>query len=89
MVSLVDLLGIRGYFLDVIIYGMHKDLLQTIKGYISLSEEEAAQITTLFQTRTWLKGEYFLRAGQVNRYVGFIERGLVRYYVPSQDQEMT
>ncbi len=35
------------------------------------------------------KGEFFLKAGEINRHVGFLNRGLVRYFVNKDGDEST
>ena len=64
-------------------------LLSTIRSYISLSDEDEEIIRKLFHQKKFKKGEHLLEAGNVCRYIIFIESGLVRYYINSDGVEQT
>lgn len=64
-------------------------LFETIRTYIPLSAEDEKVIEQLFKIKKIGQGEFFLEAGTTCRYVGFIERGLVRYYSSNGDDEKT
>jgi CRP-like cAMP-binding protein len=66
---------------------MHHHLINQISHFIKLSEAEKEWISDRFVTRKYEKGEFFLREGQVCREAGFIEKGLVRYFVTKEDGE--
>lgn len=59
---------------------MHANLITAIEYFIRLDDMEKEFISSLAVSKTYKKGDYFLRAGQVCREVGFIEKGLIRYY---------
>ena len=42
-----------------------------------------------FKTFFLAKGTFFLRAGEINKHVGFLQKGLVRYFVYKDDEEST
>ncbi|MFA6245444.1 MAG: Crp/Fnr family transcriptional regulator [Mucilaginibacter sp.] len=54
---------------------------------IALSPEEIAIVTTLFKEKTFKKGEYFLEEGRICRQVGFVAKGLLRYYINHDGEE--
>lgn len=64
-------------------------LIRTIKSFIRLSAEEEQQAAALFKETQFAKGEYFLQEGGVCRSVGFIQEGLVRYFINKDGQELT
>jgi CRP-like cAMP-binding protein len=64
-------------------------LIKKIKSYVPLSFEDEGIVRTLFHRKPLKKGEYLLKAGDVCRYVIFIESGLVRYYINNDGEEKT
>ena len=68
---------------------MHSDLIKLLSHIAPLSENEVDLIKTSFKPFTLTKGSFFLKAGEVNKYVGFLHKGLVRYFVYKNDEEST
>ena len=66
-----------------------ESLLNSIRYYISLSSKDEEIISRLFHKKNFKKGSHLLKAGNVCRYIIFIETGLVRYYANSDDNEKT
>lgn len=64
-------------------------LLNAFRYLIPLDESDIAIIERLFEPKKLKEGEYFLEEGKICRHVGFIEKGLVRYYVNEEGQEST
>jgi CRP-like cAMP-binding protein len=64
-------------------------LFKAIRTYIPLSSGDEKIIERLFKKKIIGPGDFFLEAGTTCRYVGFIERGLVRYHTNSGDDEKT
>ncbi len=64
-------------------------LLNTIRYFIPLSTSDEEVVRGLFHKKVFKKGEHLLQAGNVCRYVIFIETGLVRYYINSDGEERT
>lgn len=62
-------------------------LLHVIKSLININKEEEKLISVLFKERSIKKGEFFLAEGQVCRQVGFITKGLMRYYINQEGEE--
>lgn len=68
---------------------MHTELLQIFNSIADLTADEEAFITAAFKPYQLNKGQYFLQAGEVNQYIGFIRKGLVRYFVYKNEEEAT
>jgi len=64
-------------------------LINTIKTFIPLSGTEEALVADLFREIQLPKGSYFVKEGQVCKYVGFLQEGLLRYYINKDGQELT
>lgn len=64
-------------------------LVNKIRGYVPLSFEDEIVIRTLFRKKELKKGEHLLEAGNVCRYIIFIETGLIRYYMNNDGVEHT
>lgn len=68
---------------------MHSELLKLFKQITPLSTEEEKLIENVFKPFTLKKGEYFLKAGEINKHIGFLNKGLVRYFVYKDGEEGT
>ncbi|MEC5142039.1 Crp/Fnr family transcriptional regulator [Chitinophaga sp. 212800010-3] len=69
---------------------IHTHLIETFQYFIHMDEEEKIFISSLFVRKQFKKNDYFLREGQVCREVGFIEKGLIRYYsIRDSGEELT
>ena len=64
-------------------------LIQTIKDQITITEQDMLIIKKLFHKKLFKKGEHLLSAGEICRYIIFIESGLVRYYINNDGTEQT
>ena len=64
-------------------------LLNSIQNIINLSPAEREIATTLFKEKIYKKGEFFLAEGQICRQVGFVAKGLLRYYINHNGEEKT
>jgi CRP-like cAMP-binding protein len=64
-------------------------LLDNIQTLITLSQEEKDIVTTLFKQKRYKKGDFFLADGQVCKHVGFVTKGLMRYYINHDGEEKT
>ncbi|GAB2602182.1 Crp/Fnr family transcriptional regulator [Spirosoma areae] len=64
-------------------------LLNAIRQFVPITADDEVTINQLFESHTIAPGDYFLQAGEVCRYVGFITAGLVRYYVLDDSEEHT
>ena len=68
---------------------MYSELLHVFNAIVPLDENEKALIQKLFKPHALSKGDYFLKTGEVNKYIGFIKKGLVRYFVFKNEEEST
>ncbi|MBC9911588.1 Crp/Fnr family transcriptional regulator [Chitinophaga varians] len=69
---------------------MHQQVIHAIENIIQLDEAEKTFVASLFQLKQFNRQDFFLREGQVCRTVGFINRGLVRYYaIDANGEELT
>jgi CRP-like cAMP-binding protein len=68
---------------------MINSLLNNIQSLIRLSGQEKEIISTLFKEKTYKKGDFFLAEGQICKHVGFVAKGLMRYYINHDGEEKT
>lgn len=68
---------------------MYVNFINAILYFIRLDESEKEFISSLVTPKLFKKGDYTLRIGQVCREVGFIEKGLIRYYGTKENGEET
>ena len=64
-------------------------LITTIQYLIHITPDEENLIQGLFKPLNLKANDYFLEEGQLCRYVGFIEQGLVRYYMNDDGNQKT
>ena len=64
-------------------------LLNTVRQFIPLSADEEQTVEQLFERHQVDANDYFLQAGEVCHYVGFVTKGLLRYYVLDDGEEHT
>ena len=68
---------------------MYSKLLELINQITVLEEKEIELIKNSFKPVQLTKGEFFLEAGKINKHVGFLHKGLVRYFVHKDEEEST
>jgi len=68
---------------------MINNLLYNIQHLITLSPAEIELIKSLFKEKTYKKGDFFLAEGQICKQVGFVAKGLMRYYINHDGEEKT
>lgn len=68
---------------------MHTELLKLFNSIVPLEAEEEELIKQSFKSTILDKGKFFLKSGQINSHIGFINKGLVRYYVIKNNDEAT
>jgi len=66
---------------------MINSLLNSIQNAITLSPAEVDIVTSLFKQKSYKKGEYFLEEGRICKQVGFVAKGLLRYYINHDGEE--
>lgn len=68
---------------------MHATLLQLFRQIAEVDEREEALIKDSFHPVSLAKGAFFLQAGKINTHIGFLQKGLVRYFVWKDEEEST
>jgi CRP-like cAMP-binding protein len=68
---------------------MINSLLNSMQNVITLSPAEVGTVTSLFKEKTYKKGEFFLEEGRICKQVGFVAKGLLRYYINHDGEEKT
>lgn len=68
---------------------MHLKLISLLNQITPLDEKEEALIKERFKLFSLAKGMCFSEAGKINKYIGFINKGLVRYFVDKDGEEAT
>lgn len=64
---------------------MKQALFDQIAKFINIGEQEKILIDSLFQFKSWHKGEYFLAQGHVCKEIGFLIKGLVVYFIEEEE----
>jgi CRP-like cAMP-binding protein len=68
---------------------MTAKLISSIQSIIDLTSKEVDRINELFKEKQIKKGDFFLTDGQVCKQVGFIIKGLIRYYINHNGEDKT
>jgi CRP-like cAMP-binding protein len=66
---------------------MINSLLNSIQSLITLSPAEIDIVKSLFKERIYKKGDFFLEEGRICKQVGFVAKGLMRYYINHDGEE--
>ena len=66
---------------------MHEKLVNYFSKISTLSSEEAKAIFTSMQTKTFKKGAYLLKEGQISSNTYFVLEGCIREYILSDGEE--
>ncbi|MGN5955275.1 Crp/Fnr family transcriptional regulator [Sphingobacterium lactis] len=66
-----------------------EDLIDNIRNYIHLSEEETELIKKLFTEKSLKKGENILEQGKICKSLFFVSKGLLRQYINHEGKELT
>jgi len=68
---------------------MHSELLSLLNKIVKLNEIEEQLIVSSFTLISLDKGDFFLREGNICKYVGYLKKGLIRYYVLKNGEAST
>lgn len=68
---------------------MHDLLLQTLRQIAPLEIDEELFFKSIFKEIHIKKGDFFLKAGEINNKLGFVNKGLIRYFVYKKNDEST
>ncbi len=68
---------------------MYEDLKQFVSQFAHLSQEEWEAVMPFIETRNLKKNEYFVREGEIARYISFTKSGYLRVYYNHDGDEIT
>ncbi len=68
---------------------MKEKLIDQIQSIIDLTPSEVDCINVLWKERAIRKGDFFLADGQLCKQVGFVVKGLMRYYINHDGEDKT
>jgi CRP-like cAMP-binding protein len=68
---------------------MTEQLIISIQSFIDVNPKEVECIKLLFKEKSIKRGNYFLAEGQICKQVGFIVKGLIRYYINHEGEDKT
>src|SRR6185369_9965093 len=68
---------------------MNPNLIEKLRCYIEFNEDEERFISSVFKLKHLAKGEHFLLAGDVCREAAFIESGVFRFYINTDERDPT
>ncbi|KUF44904.1 CarD family transcriptional regulator [Myroides marinus] len=66
--------------------GHIKDFYERI---FNISDKEWAYISSFFERKVYHKGEIITAYGEVEEHLFFIESGMLRFFIPNEDPELT
>ena len=65
--------------------------MEQIKAYldklVTISDADWDYFISKLETRVFPKKSVFLKAGEIENHISFIESGLVRLYIPKEDED--
>ena len=64
-------------------------LITTMQSFIGLNPKEIDCIKQLFKIKSIKKNDFFLAEGRVCKHVGFIGKGIMRYYINHNGEDKT
>jgi CRP-like cAMP-binding protein len=68
---------------------MHDELKKQIQSYADITEDDWQLAMPHLRLKKFRRGEYFFRAGEIEKEIGFIIRGIFRwYYINSKGDEV-
>ena len=65
------------------------ELEKYIQTYFGVSNQDLTAISTFFKPKKIKKGEYFLKTGSYSNRFGFVQSGIIREFVYTEDKEVT
>lgn len=68
---------------------MSQSLIEKLRSYIEFSSDEERFIDKVFKPAQFAKGEHFLLAGDVCHEAAFIESGVFRFYINTDERDAT
>ncbi|MCD8540626.1 MAG: Crp/Fnr family transcriptional regulator [Leadbetterella sp.] len=68
---------------------MYSELLNVFNRIVTLEQADKELVTEMFKPMHLKKDDFFLKEGQFNNRIGFIKKGMVRYFVYRKSEEST
>ncbi|MEI9945142.1 MAG: Crp/Fnr family transcriptional regulator [Chitinophagaceae bacterium] len=65
------------------------EILKSFFAASGFTESEVLQLVDAFHLKVFSKGDFFVKEGKINSHLGFIEKGLLQYYVLIDGEEKT
>ena len=65
------------------------NVLAPIFTHAGFSAADVDRIVAPFTLKAYVKGDHFVRVGQVSKHLGFAESGVFQYYYPTDGEERT
>ncbi len=65
------------------------ELEKYIQTYFGVGNDDLSKISTFFKQTTLKKGDYFLKSGRYCDKLGFVQTGIIREFVNTNDKEVT
>lgn len=66
---------------------MHTELINKMKLFITISENDLIIIRHLFHLKVIKKNDYFLQEGQISSKICFVKKGLFRQYITEEGED--
>lgn len=64
-------------------------LLQHLSEFVSFTGDDKKLIESLFEQRTYIRSDFFLREGEVCKALAFVVKGIFRYYMDHDGEDRT
>lgn len=68
---------------------MFKNLSKNLNSYLKFTDEEKTFFLSLFEYKKMKKYDHIVKAGEICRYVAYVNKGLFRYYFIAGSKEHT
>lgn len=65
------------------------NLRNHIEQFVKISDEEWNFFASKFEYKEFAKKETLLRVGKVENYLSFIESGIIRFFIPGEENDLT
>jgi len=67
----------------------YSEMVAAVNGLIPLDDEDKRKLREIFVPKRIRKFKFFIKIGEVSNYIGFISRGLFRFYQMKDELEIT
>lgn len=66
-----------------------ESLLHHLSEFVSIRHDDQKLIESLFEERVYSRSEFFLREGEICKALGFVVKGIFRYYIDHDGEDRT